>query len=117
MTTSSPVADLTGSDFRIRAFGDLVASIPAGTDRVLLGEDQMDPAFFDLSSGVAGDLVQKCVNYRIRVALVAPDLSRRSERFREFARESLRGRAFVVVPSREEALARLGATPAAPAGT
>ncbi|MFG0260940.1 MAG: DUF4180 domain-containing protein [Novipirellula sp. JB048] len=31
---------------------------------------RVDPAFFDLSTGVAGELVQKAANYRVRLAIV-----------------------------------------------
>ena len=55
---------------------------------------RLDPAFFDLRSGVAGDIVQKFVNYGLRLAVVG-DISESLERsgaLRDFVRESNRGR-------------------------
>lgn len=57
---------------------------------VLFDEGSLRPEFFDLSSGAAGDMVQKLVNYGIRVAAVVPDVTAYSEAFRDFARESNR---------------------------
>lgn len=57
---------------------------------VLFDEGSLRPEFFDLSSGFAGDMVQKLVNYGIRVGAVVPDVTAFSEAFRDFARESNR---------------------------
>jgi len=55
---------------------------------VLFDEGALRPEFFDLSSGFAGDIVQKLVNYGIRVGAVVPDVTAYSEAFRDFAREA-----------------------------
>jgi hypothetical protein len=74
---------------------------------LLLGSDALPDSFFDLSTGVAGELVQKLVNYHIRMAAVVPDLAVRPPRFREFAREANAGRQFRFFGTREEAVAWL----------
>ncbi len=56
-------------------------------DGVLLLEGDLGGAFFDLHSGIAGELFQKCTNYRLRLALVVPDPAAHGERFTELARE------------------------------
>ncbi len=48
---------------------------------------ELDPEFFNLRSGVAGELMQKCVNYRSCIALVIRDPARYGERFSELALE------------------------------
>jgi hypothetical protein len=61
---------------------------------------RFDPSFFDLRSGVAGDVLQKFVNYRIKCAVVG-DVSayiEASKPFRDLVVESNRGRDFFFVP-------------------
>lgn len=80
-----------------------------GVSGILAAAGALPPAFFELGTGVAGELVQKLANYRIRMAVVVPDLAERPLRFREFAAEANRGRQLRFVASREEALAWLNA--------
>lgn len=54
---------------------------------VLLMESDFDPAFFDLRSGLAGEVLQKMVNFRLPTAVVVSDPARHGERFRELAWE------------------------------
>ena len=48
--------------------------------------EELDPAFFDLSTGVAGDIVQKLANHRMTATIVGA-LPPHSEHFAAFARE------------------------------
>jgi uncharacterized protein DUF4180 len=81
ISTPQDALDVIGS-----AFGraDVVA-IPAG---------RLDDRFFQLRSGLAGEIMQKFVNYRIRLAVVgditAPVAA--SDALRDLVRESNRGR-------------------------
>jgi Domain of unknown function (DUF4180) len=52
-----------------------------------LNEADLAPSFYDLRSGLAGDLFQKFVNYRVPLALVIADPAVYGERFVELARE------------------------------
>lgn len=83
------------------------ACIESGADRLLLDQDALAPEFFDLSTGVAGALVQRLTQYEIRMAGVVPDLSIHSRPFQDFAREANRGRWFRFFPDREQAIAWL----------
>jgi Domain of unknown function (DUF4180) len=56
---------------------------------------RLDPAFFRLRSGLAGEFIQKIVNYRLKLALIG-DISAgiaESDALRDFVRESNRGNA------------------------
>jgi hypothetical protein len=55
---------------------------------------RLDPAFVDLRSGIAGDIVQKFVNYGLRLAVVGDisDAIAGSGALRDFVRECNRGR-------------------------
>ena len=83
--------------------------IEHGAHALLLDAGALPPAFFELRSGVAGELVQKLVNYGIRMAAVVPDLGAQSARFQEFAREANAGRQFRFFATRGEAIDWLGA--------
>jgi hypothetical protein len=68
-------------------FGD------GGEDTIVVPVERLDPAFFRLASGVAGEVVQKFVNYRRRLVILG-DISayvERSEPFRDWVREANRG--------------------------
>ena len=85
----------------------LVRCIEHGSYALLLDRAALPASFFDLSTGVAGELVQKLVNYGVRMAAVVPDLSAHSPRFQEFAREANAGRQFRFFATREGAVAWL----------
>lgn len=74
---------------------------------VLLDEGVLLEEFFDLSSGVAGELMNKLSMYRIRLAAVVPDVSIHSEHFQAFAREANRRGDARFFRNREEAVAWL----------
>jgi hypothetical protein len=104
-----PVTDLTSSEFRIGRPADVLELVATGVDRAIILADQLDPRFFDLSSGFAGELVQKCMNYGLRIAVVDRSGSERSAHFRQFAGESNKYGRFIVTDSTEDALKRLSA--------
>jgi hypothetical protein len=73
---------------------DLLGEAFGRADVVALPVVRLDAAFFDLSTGLAGEIMQKFVNYRTRLAVVG-DLSAytaRSEALAALVRESNRGR-------------------------
>lgn len=84
--------------------GSLIASEQDGADLVgeglssraglvALPASRLAPAFLDLGSGLAGAVLQKFVNYRIRLAIVG-DISAavgRSRALADFVRESNQG--------------------------
>ena len=88
----------------------VVACIEQETRALLLDAGALPAAFFDLRTGVAGEVVQKLVNYGIRMAAVVPDLAAHPPRFRQFAREANRGAQFRFFPTRAEAVAWLAST-------
>ena len=72
----------------IRTGADVIERIYASDDEVLtIRVEELDPDFFDLSTGVAGEIVQTLVNYRQR-AVVVGELLPHSSHFADFARES-----------------------------
>lgn len=81
------------------------ACISADTDAALLYPRNLTDAFFDLSSGHAGEILQKLRNYRVRLAVVcAPGTVRFSSRFPEVLADERRGRYFSVFETRADAV-------------
>jgi hypothetical protein len=74
---------------------------------------RLDPEFFTLSSGVAGEFVQKFSNYGLRLAVVGDisDPLAKSVALGDFVRESNRGRQVWFVADDDDLAQRL-ATPA-----
>ena len=70
----------------VRDIGDaLAASIDRGG--LILDEKQLAPAFFDLRSGLAGEVLQKFTNYRARLAILVADPEAYGGRFSELIHE------------------------------
>jgi hypothetical protein len=63
----------------------LAASVEGGG--LVLDERDMAPEFFDLRTGFAGELLQKFVNYRARLAIVVANPAAYGSRFGELIHE------------------------------
>ena len=87
----------------------VVACIEGGAHCLLLDSQAIPAAFFDLSSGYAGELLHQLGKYRMRLAAVVPDASLHSQPFQDFCREANSGNQFRFFPSRADALAWLSA--------
>lgn len=80
------------------------ACLSDGAQAALLYAANLPGAFFDLSSGVAGAILQKLRNYRIRLAVVCPAGSVRfSSRFGEMLADERRGTHFGLFETRHAA--------------
>lgn len=90
---------------------DLVGEA-AGIDAELVAvpATRLDERFFTLSTGVAGEILQKLAQYRVRLAVVGDITAHleRSESLRALVRESNRGRDAWFVADRAELERRLG---------
>lgn len=69
---------------------------------LLLTEDELPDSFFDLRTGMAGELLQKFVNYRIPLVIVVADPKVHGDRFAELAREHRSHPMVRILPGREE---------------
>lgn len=98
------------TSIRIDSIADLSAAISYGMEygSLLLSEANLGPRFFDLRSRLAGELMQKCVNYRIPLAIVVPAPEAYGERFIELVREHRQHHAVRFFASQSEAAEWLG---------
>lgn len=72
---------------------------------LILSERDLGPAFFDLRTGLAGELVQKLVNYHVRTAIIVSTPEAHGERFAELAQEHATHPTVRFVHSMDDAIA------------
>jgi hypothetical protein len=75
-----------------------------GFDKIVIHEKSITPDFFDLKTGIAGEILQKFSTYRVRLAIVGDFSNRSSKSLSEFIYESNKGRQVNFVSSSDEAL-------------
>ena len=75
-----------------------------GYDKIILHEKNITPQFFDLKTGIAGEILQKFAQYRIPLAIVGDFSKYTSNSLRDFIFESNKGKFISFVSTREEAI-------------
>ena len=78
-----------------------------GFDKVVIREENISRDFFDLKSGLAGELLQKFSNYRVRLAIVGDFAKYPGKSLKDFIYESNKGRHVSFVPSMTAAMSVL----------
>ncbi|GEO03145.1 hypothetical protein AAE02nite_08090 [Adhaeribacter aerolatus] len=102
------IAEVTSNDIIINQNEDglnLLGNLYyQGFDKVVIHEKNISPDFFDLKTGMAGEILQKFSTYRVRLAIVG-DFSKYSSRsLNHFIHESNQSRHINFVTSTTEAL-------------
>ena len=105
MSESSRIVIASDAGIAVRSFSDIADALGSclGATGLILTEGDLGPEFFDLRSGLAGELFQKFVNYRVPVAIVLSDSTAYGERFSELAYEHRTHNMIRFVCSTEEA--------------
>ncbi len=80
-----------------------------GFDRVILHKENIAPPFFDLKTGMAGEILQKFANYRMRLVIVGEFELYESKSLRQFIMESNKGKQVNFLASTVQALEQLSA--------
>jgi hypothetical protein len=106
---SQKIIVASDSAISIRSSADIADALGAslGAKGLILAETDLAPEFFDLRTGLAGELFQKFINYKVRVAIVLPDPEAYGERFGELAHEHSSHGMIRFVGSKDEAIAWL----------
>lgn len=79
-----------------------------GFDAVVLHKKNITPLFFDLSTRIAGEILQKFSTYRLRLAIVGDFSEPESSSLRDFIRESNKAGHVIFVDSTEKAIEHFG---------
>ncbi len=89
---------------------DLMMSVhyETGTRSIVINKEAVIEDFFVLKTKIAGEILQKFINYQFKLAIVGDFSSYASKSLKDFIYESNRGRDIFFVSSIEEAVEKLG---------
>ncbi|PKM95631.1 MAG: DUF4180 domain-containing protein [Firmicutes bacterium HGW-Firmicutes-1] len=88
---------------------DFIATVnfEAGCDHIVLNKSALCEEFFSLRTRIAGDILQKLVNYRIKIAIVGDFSIYSSKSLHDFIYECNKGKDIFFMPNEEEAIEKL----------
>lgn len=88
---------------------DLVMSVryETGAEKIVLDKEAICEEFFILSTGMAGEILQKFMNYHVKVAVYGDYSHYTSKPLKDFIFESNHGRDFFFVATKEDAIQKL----------
>lgn len=79
-----------------------------GENRFIISKDNIIEDFFDLRTKIAGGILQKIINYRMKLAIIGNFSKYKSKSLRDFIYECNSGRDIFFVENESEALKLLG---------
>ena len=85
----------------------MTAKYAADSGRVAIEKAAFEEKFFILSSGLAGEVLQKFINYQVKAAIFGDYSKYTSKPLKDFIYESNRGRDVFFVGTEEEAVEKL----------
>ena len=88
---------------------DLMASIryESGIDRIIIDSSAFDERFFDLSTRLAGDILQKFVTYQMKLGIIGDFRSLKSKSLQAFIYESNKSSDIVFALDEKQAVEHL----------
>ena len=88
---------------------DLLATVgyEARTNRIIIDKSAIDEQFFDLSTRIAGEILQKFINYETKLAIVGDFSTYQSKSLKDFIYESNNGRDLFFLPDKDQAVEKL----------
>ena len=91
---------------------DLVMTVKyeTGAERIVIDKAVICGDFFILSTGMAGEILQKFMNYHVKMAVYGDYSHYTSKPLKDFIYESNQGKDFFFVSTKEEALQKLTGT-------
>ncbi|MBA9084258.1 hypothetical protein FHR92_000712 [Fontibacillus solani] len=89
---------------------DLIATVQyeTGCNRIVIHKASISESFFDLKTRLAGEILQKFINYSVKAAIVGDFSVYSSKSLKDFIFECNNGRDIFFLPTEEEAIERLG---------
>ena len=88
---------------------DLMATIRHmyDCDKMVISKSAITESFFDLKTGIAGEILQKYTNYNMKIAVVGNYEIYTSKSLKDFIYESNKGRQVFFLADEKEAIDRL----------
>lgn len=78
-----------------------------GCDALIIEKQSLPEDFFDLTSGIAGELLQKFTNYNMQVAITGDFSEYKSRALTDFIRECNRGHHIYFVANADEGIEKI----------
>ena len=106
------IAVLNSSDILItdvQSALDLIATVgfETGCYRIILDKSSICEDFFNLKTKLAGDILQKFVNYHVKIAIVGDFSAYTSKSLKDFIYESNKGKDIFFLPDEKQAIEKL----------
>ncbi|MEJ8547230.1 DUF4180 domain-containing protein [Brevibacillus borstelensis] len=91
---------------------DLMATVhyETGCDRIVIDKSLISESFFDLKTRLAGEILQKFINYRMKVAIVGDFSVYASKSLKDFIYESNNGNDIFFLPTEQQAIEKVSRT-------
>ena len=88
---------------------DFMATVnyEVGCHRIILNKSAICEDFFDLSTRLAGDILQKFTNYQVKIAIIGDFSVYTSKSLKDFIYESNKGNNIFFLSNEEQAVDRL----------
>lgn len=88
---------------------DLFATVDyeTGSSRIIVDKALITEEFFDLSTKIAGEILQKFINYHKKIAIVGDFSNYTSKSLKAFIYESNKGQDIFFLPNEKTAIERL----------
>jgi hypothetical protein len=88
---------------------DLMATVQfdTGCDRIIINKEAICEDFFHLSTKLAGEILQKFINYRKKLAIVGDFSVYSSKSLKDFIYESNNGKDIFFLPDQKQAVKKL----------
>jgi hypothetical protein len=88
---------------------DFIATVnyEAGCHRIILNKSAICEDFFNLRTRLAGEILQKFINYQVKIAIVGDFSVYTSESLKDFIYESNKGNAIFFLSNEKQAIDKL----------
>ncbi len=88
---------------------DLMATVRYETDcdRIIINKSVLSEEFFDLSTKLAGDVLQKYINYQVKIAIIGDFSAYESKSLKDFIYECNNGKDIFFLSNEEQAIEKL----------
>ncbi|MGI6548421.1 MAG: DUF4180 domain-containing protein [Syntrophomonadales bacterium] len=88
---------------------DFVATVryETGCDRIILYKSAVCEDFFDLKTRLAGEILQKFINYYVKIAIIGDFTRYTSKSLKDFFYESNQGKDIFFLPDEKSAIEKL----------
>ena len=107
----TPIAEIISDKILIHKPDDglqlMVDLYYQGYGEMILHEKNITPDFFDLKTGIAGEILQKFATYRVRLVIVGDFSHYESKSLRDNIFETNKGRQINILPTVEEAVGKI----------